>query len=49
MHPELGAAFQTALAYGNMAEGRIIDAHRTTALRWVQVNLADLLVADVHE
>ena len=36
VHPELGAAFQTALAYGNVAEGRIIDAHRTTAWRWVQ-------------
>ena len=36
VHPELGAAFQTALAYGNVSEGRIIDAHRTTAWRWVQ-------------
>ena len=36
MHPELGAAFQTALAYGNVSEGRIIDAHRATAWRWVQ-------------
>ncbi len=36
VHPELGAAFQTALAYGNVTEGRIIDAHRTTAWRWVQ-------------
>ena len=36
VHPELGAAFQTALAYGNVYEGRIIDVHRTTAHRWVQ-------------
>ena len=36
VHPELGAAFQTALAYGNISEGRIIDAHRSTAWRWVQ-------------
>ena len=27
VHPELGAAFQTTLAYGNVSEGRIIDAH----------------------
>ena len=36
LHPELGAAFQTALAYGNVSEGRIIDVHRSTAWRWVQ-------------
>ena len=36
VHPELGAAFQTALGYGDISEGRIIDAHRTTAWRWVQ-------------
>ena len=36
VHPELGAAFSTALAYGNVYEGRIIDVHRTTAHRWVQ-------------
>ena len=36
VHPELGAAFQTALAYGNISEGHIIDAHRSTAWRWVQ-------------
>ena len=27
MHPELGAAFSTALAYGNVSEGRIIGTH----------------------
>ena len=36
VHPELGAAFSTALAYGNVSEGRIIDVHRATAWRWVQ-------------
>ena len=36
VHPELGAAFQTALAYGSVSDGRIIDAHRTTTWRWVQ-------------
>ena len=36
VHPELGAAFSTALSYGNVSGGRIIDAHRTTAWRWVQ-------------
>ena len=48
-HPDLRAAFQTTLAYENVTAFRIIDAHPTTAWRWVQVNLADLLVADVHE
>ena len=33
----------------NVTAFRIIDAHPTTAWRWVKVNLADLLVADVHE
>ena len=36
MHPELRAAFSTALAYGSVSEGRIIDVHRATAWRWVQ-------------
>ena len=36
VHPELRAAFQTTLAYGNVSEDRIIDVHRTTAWRWVQ-------------
>ncbi len=36
VHPELGAAFSTTLSYGSLSEGRIIDAHRTTAWRWVQ-------------
>ena len=36
VHPELGAAFQTALAYGNVSEWRIIHAHRTTSWHRVQ-------------
>ena len=36
VHPELVAAFSTALAYGSVSEGRIIDVHRATAWRWVQ-------------
>ena len=36
VHPELGAAFSVALSYGNISEGRIIEAHRSTAWRWVQ-------------
>ena len=36
VHPELVAALSTALSYGNVSGGRIIDAHRTTAWRWVQ-------------
>ena len=36
VHPELGATFSTALAYGNVFEGRVIDVHRTTAWHWVQ-------------
>ena len=36
VHPELGAALRMALAYGSVQEGRIIDAHRSTAHRWVQ-------------
>ena len=30
VHPEMGAAFLMALAYGNVSEGRINDVHRTT-------------------
>ena len=36
VHPELAAAFNMALSYGKVAEGRIIDAHRSTVWRWVQ-------------
>ena len=37
VHPELAAAFRMALSYGNIREGRLIEAHRSTAWRWVQV------------
>ena len=37
VHPELAAAFKMALSYGNVREGRLIDVHRVTAWRWVQV------------
>ena len=36
VHPELAAVFRMALSYGNIAEGRLIEAHRSTAWRWVQ-------------
>ena len=36
VHPELAAAFRMALSYGNAREGRLIEAHRSTAWRWVQ-------------
>ena len=36
VHPELAAAFRMALSYGNVSEGRLIEAHRSTAWRWVQ-------------
>ena len=28
--------FRLALSYGNVSEGRLIEAHRSTAWRWVQ-------------
>ena len=36
VHPELATAFRMALSYGNAREGRLIEAHRSTAWRWVQ-------------
>ena len=33
VHPELAAAFRMALSYGNVGEGRLIEAHRSTAWR----------------
>ena len=33
VHPELGAAFSTALTNGNVSEG---DVHRTTTWGWMQ-------------
>ena len=36
VHPELHGALNSALAYGDIGQGRIIEAHPTTAWRWVQ-------------
>ena len=36
VHPELHAALTSALSYGSISRGRIIEAHPTTAWRWVQ-------------
>ena len=36
IHPELHGALSSALAYGDISQGRIIEAHPTTAWRWVQ-------------
>ena len=37
VHPELHGALGSALAYGNISHGGIVEAHPTTAWRWVQV------------
>ena len=36
VHPELHGAFRNALAYGDISQGRLIEAHTTTAWRWVK-------------
>ena len=36
VHPELHGALSSALAYGDISQGRIIEAHTATAWRWVQ-------------
>ena len=36
VHPELHGALSSALAYGDISQGRIIEAHPTTTWRWVQ-------------
>ena len=36
VHPELHGALSSALAYGDISHGRIIEAHTTTAWRWVK-------------
>ena len=36
VHPELHGALSSALAYGDISQGRIVEAHPTTAWRWVQ-------------
>ena len=37
VHLELHGALSSALAYGDISHGRIVEAHPTTAWRWVQV------------
>ena len=37
VHPDLHGAISSALAYGNISQGRIVEAHPATAWRWVQV------------
>lgn len=36
VHPELAAAFSSALAFGTVGPGPIVQASRSTAWRWVQ-------------
>ena len=36
VHPELHGALGSTLAYGDISHGRIVEAHPTTAWRWVQ-------------
>ena len=36
VHRELHGALTSALAYGDISQGRIIEAHPTTAWRWVK-------------
>ena len=36
VHPDLRTALSSALAYGNISQGRIVEAHPATAWRWVQ-------------
>ena len=36
VHPELHSALSSALAYGDISQGRLIEAHPTTAWRWVK-------------
>ena len=39
VHPELHGALSSALAYGDISQGKLIEAHTTTAWRWVQAAL----------
>ena len=36
VHPELHSALTSALSYGSIKQGQIIEAHPSTAWRWVQ-------------
>ena len=37
--PELHGALGSALAYGDICQGRIVEAHPATARRWVQASV----------
>ena len=39
VHPELHGALSSALAYGDISQGRIVEAHPATAWRWVQASV----------
>ena len=39
IHPELHGALSSALAYGDISQGRLIEAHTTTAWRWVKASV----------
>lgn len=39
VHPELHGALSSALSYGNISQGRIVEAHPATAWRWVQAEV----------
>ena len=36
VHPELHGTLNSALAYGDIGQGGIVEAHPTTAWRWVK-------------
>ena len=36
VHPEMHGALGSALSYGSINQGRIVEAHPATAWRWVQ-------------
>ena len=36
VHPELHSALTSALSYGSVRQGRVVEAHPATAWRWVQ-------------
>ena len=37
MHRELQAAVRSALSYGSIDQGRLVDVHSSTAWRWVRM------------
>ena len=36
MHRELQAALRSALSYGSISQGKLLDVHPSTAWRWVR-------------